>query len=139
MEKIRISKVLKSEYVGYILTDSNGQLVRADIESYNQLLNIPIESDGEIHPIMFNTDRIKLYNQFKQYCADNKLSDIFKANVRTIIKPDKRVVCNDTGEVFKNPAEASRAHNISYDALLKHLKGTPYYKSVKGRVYSYAN
>lgn len=136
-ETIHINKDLQNQFVGYILTDKDGQAVKADIEIYNQLLNTSISENCELHIIMKDSDRLILFNNFKQYCATLGFGHIFKTDIKQFIKEDKRVLCVDTGEIFKSPTEAATVHKISYDALIKLLKNTPCYKSVKGKVYKY--
>lgn len=49
----------------------------------------------------------------------------------------QQVMCNETGEIFNNAAEAARAHGIDPTALGRHLKQEKGFKSVKGRTYQY--
>lgn len=45
------------------------------------------------------------------------------------------VVCNETGEVFKNGSECAKAHNIAASRLSNHLNGRAGYRHIAGRTY----
>lgn len=137
MERIPINPELKNCYVGYVITNSENNVISANIEHYTQLLTINTHTPVHINIIMQNEDRLKLYNNFKKWCMDNKYNSVFQVNVRELLEKDCRVLCVTTGEIFKNPSAASQQHELSYPQLHKHLKKHVGYKTVKGKTYKY--
>lgn len=70
-----------------------------------------------------------------------KLVDLWKpeCNLRGfyLARKYQQVFCNETGETFRNAAEAAKAHGIDNAALGRHLKKEKGHKSIKGRTYTY--
>lgn len=49
---------------------------------------------------------------------------------------DKRIKCNETGEIFESANAAAKAHDLTYSALHNHIKGKVGHRTVKGKTYS---
>ncbi len=45
------------------------------------------------------------------------------------------VMCNEDGKIYKNAHQACKAYGIDDSQMARHLQGTPYYKTVKGRTF----
>lgn len=48
------------------------------------------------------------------------------------------IVCNETGKIFRNQAEAVQLLGLNQGRLCQHLRGVPGYKSVKGLTFSFS-
>ena len=49
----------------------------------------------------------------------------------------RRIICNDTGEVYPSIRQASIAHNIASSNLSNHLRYPDIYKTVGGKTFKY--
>ena len=142
---IKIERDLQNKQLAYVLSNKDGHPVYVGIRPYRQLLNFtPHELSEELYltVILNHKDRSKLYNSFVKWCKDNKhefllpqLKDLYKSWL--IKSKQKEVACIDTGEVFESAIMAAREHDLTYGALLKHLKNEKSYITVKGRKYEY--
>lgn len=135
---IFIDPTYHDKYVAYTLSNVDDQIIYANVEHYSQLFNIPTQYHDEflnVTIIMYHSNRLTLYNKFKSWCKTNHVK--LDVGVEDLIKQDKRVVQLSSGKIFTNPTQCAKELSISYDALIKHLKGMPYYRSVKGEEYSY--
>ena len=47
------------------------------------------------------------------------------------------IICNETGQKFRNQAEAVQMMGINQSRLCQHLRGVPGYKTVKGLTFSF--
>lgn len=52
-------------------------------------------------------------------------------------KKYQQVMCNETGERFRNATEAACSHGIALSNLYNHLNGKTGHRTVKGRTYRY--
>lgn len=126
---------LINKYVGYLTTNIEGAATSANVELYNDILQAVPREQGNIYIIIANKSKIKLYDEFKAWCDENGYKDIFNVDVSKLLGKDTRVMCVDTGEIFDNPNQACKAHNLSYGQLNKHLHNMVGYKTVKHKVY----
>lgn len=144
---LKIESELQNKQIGYTLSNEKGVIIYLGIRPYRQLLNFkPHELSEQLYMtiVLHDKDRLKLYNAFVRYCKEKNLEhltpqlrDIYKSwNLKT---KQKEVVCLDTGEMFESAIIASRTHDLTYGALLKHLKKEKSYITVKGRKYEYVS
>ena len=135
-------------YVLYKLTSLSGMLIHIGIVPINQLtafsdVPAPVRDEhGDVYLsiIMTHIDRLVLVNHgltlgdpvLKERLTEaaQNWSNTAKGNM---------VECIETGETFANATVCAEAHDLTYGALLHHLKGTKSHNSVKGRTYRRIN
>lgn len=65
-------------------------------------------------------------------------SELQPRYARTPQTPQTPVQCDQTGEVFDNPAQAAKAYGIATAQLYMHLRHRERYKTCKGLTFKYA-
>ena len=130
----------KYNYAVYTLTNQSGHVVHIGCILFSQLTTLPNDiPDGDYYltVLIQGADRVKLLNFALNWCIEKNRDDL-KSKILNII-PDEssknNITCVETGERFNSITAAAMAHNLSYSALQKHLKGMKGYKTVKGKTY----
>lgn len=135
-------KTFREEYVLYYLSDSKGNLLQLDCTRFvnlTTLTDIPITSDEILTQTIIakNIDKNILMNVAQTWCSNMNCQHLFQEFLkRTSDKKNGYIVCNDTGEIFATVRETCDKHNLSYAALINHLKRRKSYNSVKGKTYT---
>ena len=131
-------------YVLYKLTTQDGKTIHLGIVPLRQLTtfaDVPADiraehGDTYLSIIMTHVDRLVLVNH-GMATDDPVLTERLTQAVQSWSNTanGKAIECIETGETFGSAAACATAHNLTYGALLNHLKGTKSHNTVKGRTY----
>lgn len=135
-----------AEYTLYKLTKPCGELIHVGIVPFDRLTALndvphPLPTDNAwISVIKSDDDRLKLANNGLAWLEEQDRPDLID-RLKEVINTwsagahDLFVECIETGETWDSAAQAARAHDLSYSALIKHLNGEKSFNSVKKRTY----
>lgn len=138
------TKNLAKQHVLYTLTTMEGKLVHIAVVPLTYLGSF---TDVKAEPqelylsiIKISENRINLMEHALAFAGDKKCYGL-KNDLTAIAidmmknKKDNSIICVETGEIFKTAMECSTAHDLTYSALLSHLKQSKSHRTVKGRTY----
>lgn len=140
---LKITPNMLNENVLFQLTTGDGKISSLHIEPFKMMLtNITTDTETYLLIIATDADKLKLGNKALSIAEDSGDPLLIK-NVQDMVlswqstgkKRGEPVQCITTGEVFANASEAADKHDLTYGALLRHLKGERGYKTVKGKTY----
>lgn len=127
----------KNEYILYYITDVTGSILQVNIVKFTDstaFIDLPKTQYDKLYQVIIakNTDKEILLNNAILWANSNNCQHLLKQITLT----DRMVIiCNETGEKFNTATEVCAAHNLSYSAVINHLKGKKSFNSVKGKTY----
>ena len=130
-----------SHYVLYNIVSQDGELLHLGIVPLNQLTafsDVPKDLTLDkviISVIMTDIDRMKLANHAMQTDCPVIKERIIKTVMSWSKSSQYTVKCIETGKVYRTAQECATANDLTYGALLKHLKGKKGFVTVKGNTY----
>jgi len=128
----------------YKLTSMAGELIHIGVVPYSQLTafnDVPVTTyeygDAFLSIVETGTDRLILANAGLSQTVDPILRERLTQTVQSWSNTatGNIIECIETGEKWPTAQACADAHDLTYGALLNHLKGTKSHNSVKGRTY----
>lgn len=134
---------IQNQFALYSLTNTDGRLVHLGIVPFKQLTALnDFQGGGIVYMtiIQKDVDRLKLANNGIAWVQERDRNDLHQRLMNNIqswsVKSNnKSVECIETGEIFSSAADVALQHDLTYGALLKHLKGEKSFNTVKGKTY----
>lgn len=140
------TKDYNMQYALYKITDTNTRLIDMNVISLRLLSTLEGMREFPKTEKMFltiletNVDRVKLANKALLLCHEKGRNDL-KERINTTVQHwqqtnNKNAVrCIETGEEFSSAAACAETHDLTYNALIRHLNNVKSYNTVKGKTY----
>lgn len=140
------TKDYKTRYALYKLTNYKQQVLHIGVvklsalTAFEDIKELPKDEDVFMTVLQIDVDRLKLANRALLLCHEKGRDDLKEGVQETVnswTKPisANAVRCIETGEVFGSAAECAEKHDLTYNALIRHLNGVKSYNSVKKKTY----
>lgn len=129
----------------YQIRDASGQIIYIGTSKLKEAYDFPdARTNTEFHklPVEVAIEVKVLYVGEAHDCANTayalRMQHQPPCNVRgrSTRQMKKRIMCNETGEIFASLSDAARAHNIAASALSSHINQKRSCRTVHGRTYS---